>query len=260
MKIPPKNPRIPLPLCIVKELNPRIAYLIGILRDGSFRKPTRNIYRVSIYQKNYEFIKNTLLPIFRKEFDRELKVYRGKNSFECVITEKQFYKEFREVCEFPENRHQQYWDVPQIIKHSPREIKKWFVTGFFDAEGTVYPKKAEKTQKPKIVFYSSWYERDKCPPLEFIRNFLNEIGIKTGNVNGPYKITQVYSYELAIKSKREILKFCKLLKSLHPEKSKHLNFLSSFCRKPGSYGKADRLPLCGGETAVRFEKIPHVRI
>lgn len=135
--------------------------------------------------KNYEFIKNTLLPIFRKEFDRELKVYRGKNSFECVITEKQFYKEFREVCEFPGNRHQQYWDVPQIIKHSPREIKKWFVTGFFDAEGTVYPKKAEKTQKPKIVFYSSWYERDKCPPLEFIRNFLNEIGIKTGNVNGP---------------------------------------------------------------------------
>jgi hypothetical protein len=55
----------------------------------------------------------------------------------------------------------QFWYTPMLIKDSSLDIKKEYIKGFFDGEGTYEH------------IYHSWFKNDECEPLDFISDFLN---------------------------------------------------------------------------------------
>src|SRR3989338_6410 len=184
------------------DITPKLAYLSGFLRDGSVTSGKSHEYKIVFYQKSREFLESVINPMFKKVFGVEPKIKFGNGCWESYVYSKEILKFFVRTLEFPLHRGQTRWDVPDVIKKSNFEIKKFFITGFFDAEGSV-----SLGKKPKLAFYQSWFTGDECPPLKFIKDFLNENGIKTSNVNGPYKISKNFAYELTICSKEGILNF-----------------------------------------------------
>lgn len=185
---------------IPKKLTKELAYLVGFLRDGTVSRECQNEYLCAFYNKDKQLI-NIIKTFLDKTFELDSKIEFRDDCNSIRIRSFTLYLFFKLIFGV---KKQFIWNTPEIIKKSSKEIKKWYVSGFFDAEGGApHIEKYSKTKRKNL--YISFNQKHK-EPLDFIKKFLDEQGIKTGEVY--WKSDE---YVLKIKSKyiKHFLKFIK---------------------------------------------------
>jgi len=116
------------------QLTPKLAYLIGALRDGTINFNGK--YELCYVQKNIQWLKilsRLILQIFHPSNKPRIIVRKGYTPKMTVNN--------RVICEFlkivfniPIGRKEE-WGTPDIILKSPKEIQRYYVRGYFDADG-----------------------------------------------------------------------------------------------------------------------------
>ena len=174
---------------IPKKINNDLSYLVGAMRDGGVHYDiNNNAYKIHFEQQEKEYLKNEIQPRLERLFGLSTKIELRKDGVHQIqMASKPIYLLFSKL--FEARQIQQFWDTPQLIKNAPKQIKKEYIRGFYDAEGT-----------PEHI-YHSWFREDKCPPLEFISNVLNDefeikttkpLRIKTNNNYNRYPAYQLF--------------------------------------------------------------------
>ena len=205
------------------------AYIIGALRDGCF---TRNkkyyVYRVRIYQKNKEWLEK-VADKFHEAFGKMPTIKHDKrDGVWCLILDsKSIYQKLLDMSEFPGN--QKIWKTPKFVLEAPKEIKKEYIRGFFDAEGGVPHIEKKKQEQKNIRVYFSQVNKEA---LVGLKGLIEEFGIKCGKISGPYfkKGFEYPTYGLRIHGTKEVTKFSMFIGSLHPEKNLRLNAIEELNR------------------------------
>jgi len=208
-----KNSKIPIK--IPKNITKELAYLAGLLRDGTVTIEKNQEYSCAFYSKNIKFLED-IKPKIEKTFNVNTKIQRFGDCYGVRVRSKTLCLFFNIVFGFISN--QEYWDTPSIIKKSDNTIKKHYITGFFDAEGGVPHLEHMKDPKRKNM-YIKFVQKNK-ESLEFIKSHLNSIGIETGDV-----YWSVNKNNLKIKMS-SIKSFSSYIKPLHPEKANRLVMLN----------------------------------
>jgi len=120
------------------RLNPEIAYLVGSLRDGTIN--TYGKYEIAFVQKGKSWLVylqrimqkvfgNTSIARFEKFSDG-----KGHWRYRFVISSRPIYEFFR--CAFdviPGKKVE--WSTPRIILSATPKIQKYYIRGFWDADG-----------------------------------------------------------------------------------------------------------------------------
>lgn len=204
------------PIKIPDKITQELAYLVGVLRDGSVTIEYSNEYCCVFYSKYKESL-IVVRDYLKKIFDIEAEIVNNKENLYMVrVRAKTLYMFFKLLFEITPN--QKNWNTPSLIKQSDNSVKKYYIRGFWDAEGG-YPHLEVNRKFTKKNLEVKFSQKNK-ESLDFIKVFLNSIGIKTGNVywnkdTHVLKITQSY-----------IPKFQKLIGSSHPIKAKRLEMLA----------------------------------
>ena len=95
---------------------------------------------------------------------------------------------------FPETN---YKKTPLIAFNIPFEMQKYYIAGFYDAEGCKYPK--------DITFYQQWYNNKGCPPLIDIKEMLEKINIKTHFRIKPQNKAYLYDLHVEAESRKKFI-------------------------------------------------------
>ena len=197
------------PVNLPKSLNPQLAYLLGALRDGSLPAVYNNQYEVQFSQKNKEWLEKTIVPLIEKAFKIKAKVESyGNQTRRVKIYSKPIYFFIKKFFEYPE-RLQVTWEVPFLIRTSPLEIKRWFVRGFFDAEGEI------NVKQKRIVIHHSWAGTFPVVLIQ-LQEMLEEFGIES-KVSGPHEEKNFPSFDLRI-MRDNVRLFYEKIGTSHPEK------------------------------------------
>lgn len=200
------------------KISKELAYIAGMLRDGSISKSNNNLYEIQISQKNIEFLKK-IMKIMKKVFPNEKirLVKYGRQTPRIKMYSKAVYLKLRNLLEY--QGAQSRWSIPSCIKDAPKEVKKYFIRGFFDAEGEV-PLSLNQSGNYKtwIRFHHSW-DGEKCIVLQELKEILeNDFEIKCGKVTNPKNEKNFPSFDLMIYGKNA-KKFMKEIGTFNP---KHL--------------------------------------
>jgi len=124
------------------------------------------------------------------------------------------------------------WTIPHWLLSSPKEIKKWFIRGFYDSEGgcgrveTVFPRYPWQSQHKIKIYLSSFNKR--CEVLECLKIILKNdfnINSEVKRYRSSNNRSKLNTFYLEIKNIKDKLKFIDKIGSSHPEKLRHLNFL-----------------------------------
>lgn len=214
---------------IPTELTEELAYLIGVLRDGTVVQENYGKYSeycCAFYSKYKEFlkiIKNTI----DKNFDIKTKIKKHGTIWCIRVRSMTMYLFFKLLFEIPQK--QEYWATPKLIKKSNEKIIQAYISGFYDAEGSC-PHFEESIKLKRKNLYISFVQKNK-ESLEFIKKYLEKRNIETTNIH-PNKDKWV----LKIKT-HSILSFIKFIKSRHPIKIRRLErMLLFFLRTAGGQG------------------------
>lgn len=140
---------------LIKELNPRVVYLIGyIYGDGGLKdiyrskiKTNRYEHRIIIADEYQTHLEKVIIPLIKIVFGIRTKLSKAKNKnyYYISFTSKAIYRQLTnlfELNEGPKNKLK----VPKIIENE-QELRKWFVRGLFDSDGTT---KKDPKSKPRI--------------------------------------------------------------------------------------------------------------
>lgn len=201
---------------IPDNITPELAYLVGMLRDGSVNLESDNEYCCAFYskyKKSLIVVRNYLSNVF----DIRSKIENNKDNLYMVrIRSKTLYMFFKLVFEVKPK--QEKWNTPQLLKKSNKIIKKFYVRGFWDAEGGCPHLDANRNLIKKNLEVK--FSQKNKESLDFIKDYLNSIGIKTANV---YYNKDVYVLKI---TQSYIPKFQKIIGSYHPVKAKRLESLA----------------------------------
>ncbi len=198
------------------------SYFLGAFRDGSAKFNNKK-YNIVIWQKNknwLEFIQKILIEVF----NIKTPIKNARNGYKLKFSSKKLFN-WLLGKEFPFSGEQIFWGTPSFIKD--REMIRWYIAGFFDAEGGIGVYKKDDKKYINIDFYHSWNNSKECPPLRDIRNFLISLKIKTGGVRLRTK-TRMSNYPrfvLSISNDESIRKFNSLIPFQHPDKKSKLALL-----------------------------------
>jgi len=124
------------------ELTEDISYVTGfIVGDGNISQS----YIVRAVEENEEFIKE-FAKIFFRAFGCVPKIYfdRYNNSFVAYKHSKQIWEYLANIMNIPKGTKSRTVKVPEIIMNSSNKIKCLFLSGIFDAEGSVIKMKDAK--------------------------------------------------------------------------------------------------------------------
>lgn len=155
-----------------ENLNPALAYFVGILRDGNLNKSFRS-HKVCVYQKNKKFLESVINPLSMKLFNKRAKILSSGEDYMWRLDSKPLYTFIVKVFDYPKEGRQIFWRVPEIIRNAPKEIQKFYIAGFIDAEGSLIMYR----NKPIIYVYQSWNNNLSCPTLEDVKQILKSFGI-----------------------------------------------------------------------------------
>ena len=200
----------------MKEISPEIAYLAGAIHDGCLvKRKIQNRYDIQFYQKQEEYLENSILSRLRK-LGINTKI-RGpyKGCYYLKFGNKVLYKILeKEVNRLPENAEQ----------------KLLFVRGFWDAEGScphVEKYLNGERKRKKIPPQIGFHQNGNREILEIIRNYLIECGIFCSKIDGPiYRpVNKKPEFRFFIYSVARIKQFLDLVKPEHSEKQMRLKLL-----------------------------------
>ena len=119
----------------LSALTPEMAYAAGfIIGDGNLSDG----YRIRAVEENEEFMK-AFVESFGKAFGKTPKIYfdRYNNSFVAYLYSKKIWGFLTTELEIPAGNKSRTVRIPSKIKTSADEIKSAFLSGIFDAEGSV---------------------------------------------------------------------------------------------------------------------------
>lgn len=183
-----------LPTTLTAEL----AYLVGAMRDGTLSRCGK--YEISYSQKNVEWleiIQNLLIKVFKPSNQPVIRNDRvtlsNRPIFECL----------HKIFDIPIGK-KDLWGTPDIIKKSSLELQRYYIRGFYDADGLSW----------KLGFCQANKEA-----ISFVKDTLEKLGIKTGKLS-VRKIKgrkPFYSFNTSTKSH---IRFIRLIGSLNPSKQK----------------------------------------
>lgn len=206
-----------------KNLDYNLAYLLGvIIGDGHLADPNKSYDKFTTYNSElritdgYKETFISLSRIFEELFDYKPKIYSekskiGKEFYRFVIRSKPLHRFLMKVCGIPTGKKFDKVDILSIIKNSPLEIQKAFITGFFDADGCIrlaqgkYPEVSISQLNPRILYS--------------IINVSKRIGIKW---NGPYRTDcqRNHSSTIKISNRENVERFLNSFPSFNPIKIK----------------------------------------
>ena len=172
---------------IPKSLTYELAYLMGAFRDGSISYPNE----VSVSQKNRQWLQE-IQKIFKNTFGLKTKIFGPREQDECYyikISSVALYALIKTLFNLEKGK----WKTPKIILETTKNFQKFYIKGFWEAEGSF-----KSNGSP--VIYQTWITPNQCPPLQDIIEMLHKFNIKS-NLLGPYKSKNRYSFELYIRSK-----------------------------------------------------------
>ena len=259
-ELPPEYPKIALEAVNLQSLtafrktkptipnyiNPQLAYLAGALRDGTISRtkgPYGTKYYLAICNKDKIWLDSVIRPTIETIFNIKLgKTLKDRQKHQIRVTKYGIVQFLADLFQHPYGK-QTLWKIPNVIEDSHKEIKRWFLRGFYDSEGgcgnitKLYKKYPWHSTFP-IRFHSGWTNEKECPPLGSIRHMLTEdFDIKCSPVifskrykTGRYK-TQVKMFYVKITDKEQKLKFVETIGSSNPTKLKELLFLKGLLLK-----------------------------
>jgi len=218
-------------ITLPEELSPKLAYLVGVLRDGSIsQSSTKEGIKeyVAWCSKSKEYLETVISPPIVQIFGVKPRIVHDRSKFQIRTSIHSIVQFFKRIFEHPGGK-QTSWKTPQVILQAGREIKSAYIRGFFDAEGSVlklmehYP---WQSMYP-IRIWSSWISPDICVPLEEMKCMLEEFGIKSEvkSVKASSERTKLPIFCLKISQPKDKLKFVEEIGSLHPSKIERLTFL-----------------------------------
>jgi DNA-binding transcriptional regulator WhiA len=203
--------KVTLPL----EYSPDLAYLTGYhLGDGYLENPTLKFNRVNtssfelLYADEYKAqITQIILPIIKDNFGVDLHIHKRKyNLWIGRINCKVVHLFFHQILKVPIGK-KGYFHVPEWILQK-KEFLKEFISGFFDAEGSIF---VDKRNKAGITLTNSNYQF-----LFTMRTLLtNNFGIEFGQI---YAKNKQDVFEMKTQAKEIILRFCDEIGFRHPHK------------------------------------------
>lgn len=217
-----------------KILDYKLSYLLGVVfGDGHLADPNKSYDKFTSYNSELRITdqyKGTfilLAKIFKDLFDYNPRIYSEKSKvnklfYRFVIKLKSLHRFLMVVCGTPVGDKRGKLKIPEIIKNAPLDLQKWFIAGFFDADGHV---SLVKNRWP--VIHISQYDTDI---LKEIINISSKLGI---NWSGPYDYKYKYNNcTIKIYNKRDAERFLNNIPSLNPTKLKQREIL---CKKLKKY-------------------------
>lgn len=183
-----------LPIIMTTEL----AYLVGAMRDGTLARSGK--YEISYSQKNVEWlktIKKLLIKTFQPSNEPMIRNDR------VTLSNRPIFEYLHRIFDIPIGKKDQ-WETPIIIKNSSLEVQRYYIRGFYDADGLSWQLGFCQVNKEAIVF---------------VKETLEKLGIKTGKLS-VRKIKNkkpLYSFNTSRKSHHD---FIRLIGSLNPSKRK----------------------------------------
>lgn len=205
-----------VPVLIPKTLSNDLAYLVGVLRDGTVSKETPDEYCCAFYNKHKEFIE-VLQQKIEKLFGIKPKTCLFGEVYGVRIRSKTLYLFFKKVFDFPDK--QKDWATPNIIKEASKEIIRNYIQGFWDAEGSC-PHVENKKQIVRKNLYLGFSQKNK-ESLDFIKSYLEQNGVITRKIYWNQS-----KWVLKIRT-QSIPSFSTLIGSQHPVKSKRLSLVKA---------------------------------
>ena len=195
-----------------REINPEIAYILGALRDATADVRKGKNYEIKIAQKETSWIQ-FLQKLFERNFGVSGNITSHVNGTQILrINGKEFVNEILEISEM--KIPQEHWNTPSIMKKQPLEIQKYYIRGFFDAEGGL--PKDPKNAKQKYLSFS----QKNMDSLKFVREVLMRIGLNPTNITFCGNV-----WEFRLTRKREFPIFYKTINSWHKDRKSRLEVL-----------------------------------
>lgn len=184
-------------------MTPELAYLVGALRDGTIARCGK--YEVSYSQKNIEWLKilkDMIIKVFKPS--NELAIRNNR----VTLSNRPIFEYFHRIFDVPIGK-KDLWNTPSVIKSSSIDIQRYYIRGFFDADGLSRDLGFCQVNKESILF---------------VKDTLERLGIKTGKLQLKKqrdKIIYVFNT-----SRKSHIHFIKLIGSLNPSKQKRFLYLN----------------------------------
>lgn len=206
-----------------KYLCYKLIYLLGyILGDGHLADPDKSYDKLTSYNSEIRITdgyKETFIflkDFFEDLFDYTPKIYSEKSKvnkefYRFVIHSKPLHRFLMIICGVPVGNKSKTIDIPKIIKNSPLELQKYFISWFFDADGCIrlsqgkFPEISISQLNPKILLS--------------IMKVSKKFGVKW---SGPYKMDSGRNHSSVIKitNKEHTERFLNYFTPLNPIKLK----------------------------------------
>ena len=179
---------------IPKEITTELVYLLGALRDGSLVHYS-SVYEIEYGQKNKDWLEKAVIPKIEKVFGLTSKAIQRKNK--NFVVRKRSVAMFNILNNFSGFAKVNYKSTPKMILNLPFELQKYYIAGFYDAEGCKNPK--------DVTFYQQWFDDNGCPPLIDIQKMLDKINVKSHFRLKPQNNVYLYDLHIGAESKRKFL-------------------------------------------------------
>ncbi len=178
-------------------LSPQLVYLVGAIRDGTLARSGK--YEISISQSTDDWLKTLkylICDIFQPSNEPAIRNNR------VTLSNRPIFEYLHRVFDIPIGKKGQ-WGTPRIIKNAPLSLQKYYLRGFYDADGLSYKLGFCQVNKEAILF---------------AKKTLGRFGIKTGQLSarkGKYQI--LYSFNTSTRSHTD---FIRIIGSLNPSKQR----------------------------------------
>ena len=197
-------------------LTPKLSYLLGWMCGDGNLSESRNHYVVAVCEKSRKQLEFILDPLFQELFNVRAPIFRkSSRGYVMQVGAKPVFKFFKKVLRVEVGK------IPIVIRGADSINKRYFLSGFFDAEGYV------DVSDPRIVISQANFYF-----LKEIARLFEEINI---HFMGPYfhKNEKGVWFTIQLRKKPEILRFIREVGSCHVDKSQKFRELVMQIEKDG---------------------------
>lgn len=201
-------------------LDPRLAYFLGYMYgDGSLKNIFKTYFGHGRYEHSilvcdeFEITMTYLIkPLMKSLFNLDVSVKNGEElgCYYIRVTSKIGYRFLSQIFGFPIGYKNEI-SIPEIIMQAPSEIRRWFISGVFDSDGSTRIMENRLGKTPS--FRLQLKMKSKTFILQIQEMLLEDFRI---NMTGPYTDEGKYWYILGAKGVSLIANYRKLF--IHPIK------------------------------------------
>lgn len=212
--------RVSLP----KFLTPKLSYFVGYLYgDGCLSNAARRrimngrlLCEIKIADFSHEQIDN-ISKLFQELFNvkapvRDERIFKGQHAYYIDPKCKVVHQFLNCVFEMPTGEKKGKLHFPSVILQAGPELRKWFIAGFFDADGDT--PEVEKTAKKGRLRIR--IKQASLDILQDIKQILSDDMQIT--IYGPHRDTNG-AWSISSEKRSTVERFCRLIPSIHPIKS-----------------------------------------